>query len=151
MNPYVSTLSSSSCNVGEGSSHLQTITSIGFPIDHIHDLLLHLSAQRIPSSPIVSRTCAIFVYEEVLRIVDVLVRTILNAIDHARFEVEKYRARDVSRIVGLVEEDVFPIAGRVARGEVCEVAGLVYAVFLAQLLPELGADCWRMSVVIARF
>ena len=36
---------------------------------------------------------------EVLRVVDVLVRAGLDAIEHARFEVEQDRARDVAGVV----------------------------------------------------
>ena len=54
---------------------------------------------------------------------------------HARLQVEQDGARDVARVIRLVEEDVFAVAalGR----EVLEVAILVDAVLLAQLLPEL--------------
>jgi hypothetical protein len=76
---------------------------------------------------------------EVLWVVDVLVCAVLDAVQDAGFEVEEDRARDIPCIVGLVEEDVFPVA---AFGcEVFEVAVLVYAVFLTELLPELLANC----------
>jgi len=84
------------------------------------------------------------VNEEVLRIVDVAVGALLDAVDDAGFEVEEDGAGDVAGVVGLVEEDIFAVAAFGGVGG--EVAGLVDAVFLAQLLPELGADCLgRMS------
>ena len=75
---------------------------------------------------------------EVLRVVDLAMTARLDAVDDARLEVEQDGARDVARVVGLVEEDVFAVAafGRV----VGEVAVAVDAVFLAELLPELRAD-----------
>ena len=64
---------------------------------------------------------------KVLWVVDVLVWARLNAIDHARFEVEEDGARDVSRVVGLVEEDILAVAalGR----KVFEVAVAIDSVF----------------------
>jgi hypothetical protein len=53
-------------------------------------------------------------------------------------EVEQDGARDVARVVGLVEEDVLAVAalGR----KVLQVAILVDAVLEAELLPELAPD-----------
>jgi hypothetical protein len=78
------------------------------------------------------------VYVEVLRVVDVLVGARLDAVDDAVLEVEQDGARDVARVVGLVEEDVLTVAtfGR----EVLQVTILVYAVLEAELLPELAPD-----------
>lgn len=76
---------------------------------------------------------------KVLRIVDILIRPSLNAIDHTRFEVEEDRTGDVSCVVGLVEEDIFAVAA--GGRKVFEIPVLVDAVFKAELLPELGADC----------
>ena len=119
-------------------SYLQAITPIRLPINHIQQLILNLSTTRIASRPVVPRAGALFQLENVLRVVDVAIRARLYALDHPRLEVEKQRAGNVTRVVGLVEEDIFAVAAfdRV----VCKVAGLVDAVFLAELLPELGAD-----------
>jgi len=64
---------------------------------------------------------------------------------HSRLEIEEDGARDVARVVGLVEEDILAVAafGRVG----CEITILIDAVFLAELLPELGADC-AVSVMV---
>jgi hypothetical protein len=77
-------------------------------------------------------------HEEVLWVVDVLVRTGFDCIDYAWFEVQQDRSRDVTCIVGLVEKDVFAVAafGR----KVFEVAILRDAVLEAKLLPELAAN-----------
>jgi hypothetical protein len=140
------TLSLSAPNTQNSSfvPHLKTITPIGLPINHIQHLILHLPAPRIPRCPIIARARPLLQDVEVLRVVDVPIRARLDAIDDARFEVEEDGARDVAGVVGLVEEDVFAVAalGR----EVGEVAVLVDAVFLAELLPELAADCARESV-----
>jgi hypothetical protein len=53
------------------------------------------------------------VHIEVLRVVDVAVGTIDNTIDHTRLKIQHDRARDVARVVGLVEEDVLAIAAGV--------------------------------------
>lgn len=108
---------------------LQRITPIRLAINHIHNLLLNLRAHAIPSRPVVARTRALLVNVHVLRVVDVLEGPVLDPVDDARFEVEQDGARDVARVVRLVEEDVFAVAafGR----EVFEVAVLVYAVLTA--------------------
>lgn len=76
----------------------------------------------------------------ILRVVDVLVGPVLDAVDDAGFEVEEDGARDVACVVGLVEEDVFAVAGRVGDGFGQELAVLRDAVFAAELLPEFAAD-----------
>lgn len=79
---------------------------------------------------------------KVLRIVDIPVRALPDALKDPRLEVEQDGAWDVARVVALVEEDVLPVAAgvRARRGVVGEVAVGVDAVFLAELLPELRAD-----------
>ena len=76
---------------------------------------------------------------EVLRVVDIAVRTIDDTIDHSRLEVQHNRARDVARVVGLVEEDIFAIAAgvRAFGGIWVKVSILVNTVLETQLLPEL--------------
>jgi len=79
------------------------------------------------------------VHIEVLRVVDVAVRTIDDTIDHSRLEVQHDCARDIARVVGLVEEDVLAItAGVRALGGIwVKVTILVDTVLKAELLPEL--------------
>ena len=129
------------------STHLKTITPIRLPINHIQHLLLHLASHRIPLRPIVARTAALLVQEDILGIVYVLVRPRQNAADHARLEVEEDGARDVARVVGLVEEDIFAVADLGCEG--LEVAVAVDAVFQAELLPELRADCTQALLVVS--
>ena len=79
-----------------------------------------------------------FPNEEVFRVVDVLVRTALNPIDHARLEIDEDGSWDVTGVIALVEEDILAIT---ALGcEVLEVSVAGDAVLLAQLLPESRAD-----------
>ena len=80
-------------------------------------------------------------HEEILRVVDIPIRPVLYPRNHTRLEVEQDGARDVARVVGLVKEDVFPVAGWVGCRVVAEITVGVDAVFLAELLPELRADC----------
>lgn len=88
---------------------------------------------------------------EVLGVVDVLVRARLDSIDdlypiqqlgccsiersYSGFEVHQNGTRNVARVVGLVEEDIFAVAAFCSK--VFEVAIAIDAVFLAELLPEL--------------
>ena len=118
-------------------SHLQAITAIRLPVDHVQNLILHSFAHRISRRPIVTGACTLFVHIEVLRVVDIAVRTIDDTIDHSRLEVQHNRARDVARVVGLVEEDILPVAGGVGGGVGVEIAGGIDAVLEAELLPEL--------------
>ena len=62
-----------------------------------------------------------------------------DAVYHPRLEIQQDCAGDVSRVVGLVEENIFAVTtfGR----KVFEVAVLVDPMLLAQLLPELRAHC----------
>jgi hypothetical protein len=84
--------------------------------------------------------------KHILGVVDVLVRARQNAVYDARFEVEENGAGDVARVVGLVEEDILAVADLGCKG--LEVAVAVDAVFEAELLPELRADCIKISLVV---
>lgn len=121
------------------TTHLQAVATICLPVDHVQDLILHRFAHSISRRPIVTSTCALFVHIEVLRVVDVAVGTIDDTIDHSRLEVQHNRARDVARVVGLVEEDIFAIAAgvRAFGGIWVKVSILVNTVLETQLLPEL--------------
>jgi hypothetical protein len=83
------------------------------------------------------------VYVEVLGVVDVFVVAGLDRIEHPRLQVEEDGTRNVARVVGLVEEDIFAVAafGRI----VLEVSVFVDTVLLAELLPELLADYTVLS------
>ena len=76
---------------------------------------------------------------KVLWVVDIAIRTVHDAVDDSRFEVQHNRARYISRVVGLVEENIFAIAASVRAfgGVWVKVAILVYAMLEAELLPEL--------------
>ena len=71
---------------------------------------MHSLAHGVPCRPIVTRTRTLLVDVEVLRVVDVAVRPIDDAVDHSGLQIQHNRAWDVARIVGLVEEDIFAIA-----------------------------------------
>lgn len=75
---------------------------------------------------------------EVLRVVDILMRSRLDPIEHARLEIQEDGAGNVACVVGLVEEDIFAVAAFGREG--LEVAVAVDAMFEAQLLPELRTD-----------
>ena len=63
-------------------SYLQRVTAICFSVYHIEHLLLHCITGGIPSRPIVRCTASLRSNEEILWIVDVLVWTILNAMNY---------------------------------------------------------------------
>ena len=100
---------------------------------------MHSLAHSISRRPIVTGACTFFVHIEVLRVVDVSIRTIDNTIDHSRLEVQYNRARDVARVVGLVEEDILAIAAgvRAFGGIWVKVPILVNTVLETKLLPKL--------------
>jgi hypothetical protein len=50
-----------------------------------------------------------FAYEEVFRVVDVLVWSTLNAVDNSRLKINQDGAGNVARVIALVEEDIFTI------------------------------------------
>ena len=94
-------------------TYLQAVAAISLPVYHVQNLVLHSLAHSISRRPIVTSTCTFLVHIEVLRVVDVAVGTIDNTIDHTRLKIQHDRARDVARVVGLVEEDVLAIAAGV--------------------------------------
>lgn len=121
------------------TTHLQAVATICLPVDHVQDLILHSLAHSISRRPIVTGACTFFVHIEVLRVVDVAIGTIDNTIDHSRLEVQHNRARDVARVVGLVEEDILAIAAgvRAFGGIWVKVPILVNTVLETKLLPKL--------------
>ena len=121
------------------STHLQAITAIRLPVNHVQNLILHSFAHSISRRPIVTGSCTLFVHIEVLRVVDVTVGAIDDTVDHSRFQIQHNRARDIARVVGLVEEDVLAIAAgmRAFGGIWVKVAILVDTMLKAELLPEL--------------
>lgn len=121
------------------TTYLQTVATIRLPINHVQNLILHSLAHRVSRRPIVTGTRTFLVHIEVLRIVNVAVGTIDDTIDHSRLEIQHNRARDVARVVRLVEEDVLAIAAGVrALGSIwVKVAILVDTVLETELLPEL--------------
>lgn len=80
--------------------------------------------------------------KHILRVVDILIWTRQNAVYDTRFEIEQDGAGDIPRVVGLVEEDIFAVVD--LSGEGLEIAITVDAVFEAELLPKLRADCTDM-------
>lgn len=102
---------------------------------------MDLFAHRISRSPVISCPRTLFMHVKVLRIVDILVRARLYAIYHSGFQVQEDCTRDISSIVGLIEEDIFPVSAFCR--EVLKIAILVYTVFAAELLPELASNCAR--------
>ena len=65
---------------------------------------------------------------------------VLNRVYHPRFQIQKQSSRDVVVVVGLVEKHVFSVPAVAILGELLQNPILRDAVFLAQLLPKLGAD-----------
>jgi hypothetical protein len=64
--------------------YLQGIASICLSVDHIEHLLLHDLSGRVARSPVVSSTNSLLANEEVLGVVDVLIRARLDRIDDLR-------------------------------------------------------------------
>lgn len=71
-------------------SYLQRVTAIRFSINHVKDLFLHDLACGIARPPVVSCANTLLSDKEVLRIVDVSVRTSLDGIEDL---IGKFSAR----------------------------------------------------------
>lgn len=63
-------------------THLERVTAIGLAVNHIKNFLLDFFALRIARCPIVSCAAALGVNEEVFWVVDVSVRSVLDAMDY---------------------------------------------------------------------
>jgi hypothetical protein len=46
---------------------------------------------------------------EVLRVVKITVKTVLDAVNDSRLEIDQERARDIVLIICLVEKDIFSV------------------------------------------
>lgn len=89
-------------------------------------------------TPIVSGAGTALSNVEVLGVVNVLVGASLYAIDNAWLQVYQDGSGNVSSVVTLVVEDIFPVP--TLRREILEITILVDAVFLTELLPKLAAN-----------
>ena len=89
-------------------------------------------------TPVVSGPATMIAHEEVLRVVEVRVEAILDAVDDSRFQVDQYRPGYVVLIVRLVEEHIFPIVP--IRSVLFQDALPRDAMLQTQLLPELVTD-----------
>lgn len=128
-----------------GRAYLERVTAVGLAVYHLHDVLTHSLARLVPVTPVVCGADAILANVKVLGIVDVLERAGLYSVDDAGFQVNEDSARDVTCVVALVEEDVFPVTalGR----KILKIAILANSVFLTKLLPELAAN-WELSATV---
>src|SRR5271170_6445186 len=117
---------------------LEGVTAIRLSINHIKHLLLHPLARSIASRPIVTRAHSMFAYEEVFRVVDVLVRSTLDTVDNSRLKINQDGAGNVASVVALVEEDIFAITA--FSGKVFKLPVATDAMLLTELLPELTSD-----------
>jgi len=90
----------------------------------------------------------LFTDKEVLRVVDVLVRTSLNAVDDSWLEIYENGPGDVAGVVRLVEEDIFTVSsfGR----KILEITVTTDTVLLAKLLPEFCTSLATRASQISR-
>ena len=63
----------------------------------------------VTRGPIVARTTTMLRHEDVLRIVELRVGRVDDALDDTRLQIEQDRARNVMVVVSLVEEDVLSV------------------------------------------
>jgi len=105
-------------------------------------------SRLISISPVVCCTHPILPNEKVLGVVDVFVGARLDTIYDTRFQIYQNRSRNVSRIVGLVEEDIFAVTALCRK--FLQVTILTDPMFLAQLLPELTSNYIRPQLEIAQ-
>ena len=112
--------------------------SVGRPASSILSLWLLSSVAALAFAPIVTCSTTVARDEEVLRVVQIGVEAILDAVDHSRLQVNEQGARNVVLVVRLVEEDIFSVVA--LRGVLLQDALSADAVLLAQLLPKLVAN-----------
>lgn len=93
---------------------------------------------RLTCSPIVSGTASMFRNVEVLRVVQILIRSSLNPIDNSGLQIDQESPRDVVLIVSLVEKDIFAVVS--LNGKIFQDSLRADAVLLAQVLPEFVSD-----------
>lgn len=125
-------------------TNLERVTTVRLSINHLHDVLADLFARLVAITPVVGGAGTVLADVKVLGVVYILVRTGLDAVNDAGFEVDQNRSWYVSGIVALVVKDILAIAafGR----KVLEVPILVDPVLLAQLLPELAPNLVCVSL-----
>ena len=99
-------------------------------------------------APVISGADATLADVEVLGVVDVLVGPRVDAVYDAGLEVDQDGTRDIAGVVALVVEDILAVAalGR----KVLQVPVLVDPMLLAELLPELTANCISVSALLVR-
>lgn len=62
-------------------TYLERVTTLGFSIDHLHDVLVQFLAGRVSLCPIVSCTTTILGHEDVLGVVQVRIRRCQYVVD----------------------------------------------------------------------
>ena len=60
-------------------------------------------------SPVVAGAASMPRHKEILRVVEVRVEPVLNAVDDSRLQVDEERAWDVMLVIRLIEEDIFAV------------------------------------------
>lgn len=136
---------------GDGVEHheaLERVATVCLAVNHLHDLLVHQLARLVAIAPVVASADTILADVKVLGVVNVLVGPRLDAVDDARLEIDQDGARDVARVIALVVKDVLAVAA--LGGKVLEIAVLVDAVLLAELLPELAANLNARALYVSR-
>lgn len=63
------------------SAHLEGVTAISFPVNHLHNVFIHRLAALVTVTPVVGRTHAILSHVKVLGVVDVPVRPRLDSVE----------------------------------------------------------------------
>lgn len=62
--------------------HLERVTTVRLAINHLHQVFAERLSALVPVTPVVGGAPAIFADVEILRVVDVLVRARLDAVDN---------------------------------------------------------------------
>ena len=126
-------------------------------------------SRLVSITPIICSPSSAFAHEEVFGIVDVFVRSRLDSVydlangslalrslpwpipcssdTYARFQVDQDGTGDVSRVIRLIEEHIFPVPTLCRK--VLQIPILAYAMLLAQLLPKLTTNC-KMTTISMR-
>ena len=89
-------------------------------------------------APIVASATSVLADVEVLRVVEIGVKSVLDAMDHAGLQVDQKRPRDVVLIVCLVKEHILSIVP--LRRILLQHTISADPMLRAQLLPKLVSD-----------
>lgn len=80
MNPYV--CQPAVANVKCVTTYLERVAAVRFAVNHLHDIFVYTFTSLVAITPVVCRTHTILSNVKVFRVVNILVRAVLDTIDY---------------------------------------------------------------------